>query len=54
MDFRGKRVLVTGGAGFVGSRTVERLLDLGAEVEVLDDFFTGSADNLPQTGGGRR
>jgi UDP-glucose 4-epimerase len=50
MEFRGTRVLVTGGAGFVGSRMVERLLDLGAEVEVLDDFFTGSRDNLPQTG----
>jgi UDP-glucose 4-epimerase len=44
---RGQRVLVTGGAGFVGSRVVARLLDLGANVTVLDDFFTGLEENLP-------
>lgn len=32
------RVLVTGGAGFIGSRLVERLIDMGHEVTVLDDF----------------
>ena len=37
-----KRVLVTGGAGFVGSHRVDRLLLLGHEVTVLDNFFTGS------------
>ncbi len=50
MDFRGKRVLVTGGAGFVGSRIVERLLAEGAAVTVLDDFFTGHAHRLPAAG----
>jgi UDP-glucuronate 4-epimerase len=34
----GKRVLITGGAGFIGSHTAEALLDLGAEVGILDDF----------------
>jgi UDP-glucose 4-epimerase len=42
-----QRVLVTGGAGFVGSSTVARLLDIGAYVTVLDDFFTGLQENLP-------
>ena len=47
MDFQGKRVLVTGGAGFVGTKIVERLLTLGARVTILDDFLTGRRENLP-------
>jgi UDP-glucose 4-epimerase len=39
-------VLVTGGAGFVGSNLVRRLIDKGAKVKVLDDFFTGKLSNL--------
>jgi nucleoside-diphosphate-sugar epimerase len=39
-------VLVTGGAGFVGSHLVERLLDLGIETFVIDNLSTGSTDNL--------
>jgi len=41
-----KRILVTGGAGFIGSHLVERLLNQGNEVLCLDNFFTGSKDNI--------
>jgi dTDP-glucose 4,6-dehydratase len=41
-----RRVVVTGGAGFVGSWTCERLLDAGAEVVCVDNFLTGTEDNL--------
>jgi UDP-glucuronate decarboxylase len=41
-----KRVLVTGGAGFLGSHLCERLLAEGADVLCLDNFFTGSKDNV--------
>ncbi len=41
-----KRVLVTGGAGFLGSHLCERLLASGYRVLALDNFFTGSPDNL--------
>jgi UDP-glucose 4-epimerase len=40
------RVLITGGAGFVGSHLAEALLDRGDEVFVLDDLSTGSIDNI--------
>lgn len=41
-----KRILVTGGAGFVGSHICERLLNEGHEVFCLDNFFTGQKDNV--------
>ncbi len=41
-----KRVLVTGGAGFIGSHLCERLLDEGHEVISLDNYFTGSKSNI--------
>jgi len=41
-----KRVLVTGGAGFLGSHLCERLIDDGHDVICLDNFFTGSKDNI--------
>jgi UDP-glucose 4-epimerase len=43
--WKDKRVLVTGGAGFIGSHLVERLLEAKAEVIVLDNYFTGTKDN---------
>jgi UDP-glucose 4-epimerase len=41
-----KKVLVTGGAGFIGSNLVDRLIDMGVEVVVLDDLSTGNIDNI--------
>ena len=41
-----KRILVTGGAGFIGSHLCERLLEKGNEVVCLDNFFTGNKDNI--------
>src|SRR5689334_14021537 len=41
-----KRVLVTGGAGFLGSHLCERLLAQGNDVICLDNFFTGTKDNV--------
>ncbi len=41
-----KRILVTGGAGFLGSHLCEKLLSEGNEVICLDNFFTGSKDNI--------
>jgi len=42
------RALVTGGAGFIGSNIVEKLVEKDVEVVVLDDLFLGSEDNLEQ------
>ena len=43
-----KKVLVTGGAGFVGSFLCDRLIDEGHEVIAIDNFFTGNKSNLQQ------
>jgi UDP-glucuronate decarboxylase len=43
-----KRVLVTGGAGFLGAHLCERLLDDGCDVLCVDNFFTGTRDNILQ------
>ncbi|QEG42416.1 SDR family oxidoreductase [Roseimaritima ulvae] len=45
-DLKQQTCLVTGGAGFIGSHLVARLVDLGARVRVLDNLSTGYLDNL--------
>ena len=44
--FRMKRILVSGGAGFIGSHLCTRLINEGHDVICLDNFFTGSKDNI--------
>src|SRR6476660_9738210 len=48
--FRGVRVLITGGAGFIGSHLAEALVALGATVVVIDDLSGGSEENLTSFG----
>ena len=48
-DWAGRTALVTGGAGFIGSHLVDRLVDERARVRVLDDFSTGSETNLARS-----
>jgi len=45
-EFQGKRVLISGGAGFIGSHLAHRLAALGAEILVLDDLSGGFLENL--------
>ena len=49
----GRLILVTGGAGFIGSHLVEDLLDRGDRVRILDNFSTGKRENLEALGGDR-
>lgn len=46
MDWSGKSVLVTGGAGFVGSHLTKKLVSLGANVTVVDNLLTGKKEHL--------
>ena len=47
-QFNRKRILVTGGAGFLGSHLCDRLMAAGHDVLCVDNFFTGSKDNIAQ------
>ena len=49
-----KRILVTGGAGFIGSNLCARLLDEGEDIICLDNFFTGTKDNIRKFIGNNR
>ena len=48
------RILVTGGAGFIGSHLCERLVSAGHDVICVDNFFTGNKDNVADLLGNRR
>src|SRR5690348_13278402 len=47
-DFKGAAVLITGGAGFIGSHLAHRLVTLGADVRVIDDLSGGFRHNVPR------
>jgi UDP-glucose 4-epimerase len=44
--YQNKKILITGGAGFIGSHLTEKLVSLGTEVTILDNFSTGKLSNL--------
>lgn len=46
MELSGKKILVTGGAGFIGSHTVDALIEKGADVVAVDNLLTGRKENL--------
>jgi len=48
MNWSGRNVLVTGGAGFIGSRVVVQLVGMGANVRVVDNLSKGEASNLAE------
>ena len=51
MGFQGANVVVTGGAGFIGSHLVEQLVESGAKVVIIDDLSTGRIENLSHVDG---
>src|SRR5690242_7834575 len=53
-EIKNKRIVVTGGAGFLGSHLCERLIELGAHVICADNLLTGKAENVAQLVGHSR
>jgi UDP-glucuronate decarboxylase len=51
IELRPRRVMVTGGAGFIGSHLTRRLLELGHEVLVVDNFYSGTRQNIEELKG---
>jgi len=49
LNWGSKRVIVTGGASFIGSHLVDKLVELGAEVTVIDNFSSGTYENLSKS-----
>jgi UDP-glucuronate decarboxylase len=47
-DLRPRRTMVTGGAGFIGSHLTRRLLEMGNEVLVVDNFYSGTRQNIEE------
>ncbi len=45
--WKGKKVAIAGGASFIASHTIERLLEMGANIRVIDDFSSGKLENIP-------
>ncbi len=43
-----RNVLVTGGAGFIGSHIVDHFIESGDKVEIVDDLSTGDKENIPE------
>lgn len=50
-SFSGRKILVTGGAGFIGSNIAAELVRLGADVKIIDDLSTGAVENLNEIAG---
>ena len=46
---KARQILVTGGAGFIGSHLVDALIERGAQVKVIDDLTNGKLENLNKT-----
>jgi UDP-glucose 4-epimerase len=46
MEVKNKKILITGGAGFIGSHTADALINLGANVVIVDNLSTGKIDNI--------
>ena len=49
MNFKERRILVTGGAGFIGSEVTSQLIKMGSNVTVLDNFSSGKKNYLPKS-----